>query len=232
MTRVAIHQPNYVPWAGYFHKLAHCDVFIFLDDAQFPKNSFVNRVKIRGDGAPGWLTVPAKPKLGTPIHAVVPGHADWPARHLDRLRNDYRKARHFSAIWPVLEQVYADLPGDNLCAANVTLIQALSERLGLNPEYRLASSIPNQEERRSDDRLIDLVREVGGDIYLSGKGGANYQSPEKFEVSGIALEMTAFSPAPYDQGGLPFEAGLSILDVLFHTGWDGAAGYVRNHADS
>src|SRR3546814_3690829 len=74
---VAIHQPNYLPWLGYFHKIARADVFVFLDDVQFSKNGYTNRVRILGDGAARWLTIPAAVHLGDPIGAVRPARPDW-----------------------------------------------------------------------------------------------------------------------------------------------------------
>lgn len=224
---VAIHQPNYAPWAGYFHKLARADIFIFLDDAQFPKNSYVNRVRILEQGNPVWLTVPAKPRLGAPICAVRPAQTDWPARHLSRLYNAYRTAPAFSAVWGDVESVYKALPAGSLAEGNRMLITGIADRLGLETETRNASSYPNSEDLRADGRLIDLVRRVGGEAYLSGRGGAGYQDPATFRAAGIALEMTDFEAAPYPQAADAFAPGLSILDVVFALGWEEAAAYVR-----
>ena len=76
--KVAIHQPNYLPWMGYFHKMHHADVFIFLDDVQFTKGSHINRVKILSGKGPRWLTVPVvKVKLGQNIIDVRPSSNNW-----------------------------------------------------------------------------------------------------------------------------------------------------------
>jgi len=224
---VGIHQPNYAPWCGYFHKLARSDVFVFLDDAQYPKNSYVNRVKILENGKDVWLTIPAKVSLGTPIHDVTSSQPDWPARHLDRLKNAYKATPCFQIVWPDIEALYASLESTGFAEANRMLICALAEKLGLSPDFRKASDIPNPQGLRSDDRLIDIVLHCGGDRYLSGKGGQSYQDPEKFKAAGIGLEITAFANRGYPQTGEDFVPGLSVLDAVFHLGWNEAAAYIR-----
>jgi len=223
---VAIHQPNYLPWAGYFHKLARADVFVFLDDVQFPKNSYVNRVRILDGGRAVWLTVPAKPKLGTPIGDVVPAQADWPARHLSRLRNAYAGAAAFKVVWLDIEDLYGELAGATLADANRRLIEGVAGRLGLAPRFVAASEFPGKGGVRADARLVELVKAVGGHTYLSGHGGADYQDPAVFETAGVGLEYSDFKPVPYSQTADGFMAGLSIIDAIFNLGWSGAAAHV------
>lgn len=225
---VGIHQPNYAPWCGYFHKMARSDIFVFLDDAQFTKNSYVNRVKILENGKDVWLTIPAKPPLGTPIRKVVCRTPDWPDRHLDRLRNAYRSAPAFRSVWPDVEQMYKSLLSLGFAEANRTLIATLARRLSISTDIRVASDIPNEKSLRSDDRLIDIIRRVDGDGYLSGKGGQSYQDPAKFSKAGIELEITRFVHSEYQQQAAEFHPGLSVLDAAFHLGWDGAADVVHS----
>ncbi len=226
MRKVGIHQPNYLPWAGYFQKMNSSTVFVFLDDAQYPKNSYVNRVKIRAGDDASWLTVPAKPRLGCIIREVVCSQDDWARRHVSRLVNEYGKTPHFDEIWEVLEPIYGKLPTSSLAQANRELIEAIARRLGIGASLYWASDIPNPGMKRSDDRLVEIVQALGGDVYVSGKGGQAYQDPEKFTGSGITLTMTDFVPIEYDRGSAPYIPGLSIVDVLFHTGWERTADYI------
>lgn len=224
MAVVAIHQPNYLPWLGYFHKIALADVFIFLDDAQFSKNSFTNRVQVLGPGGPKWLTVPASVHLGDAINAVRPAAADWPRRHLDTLRNYYGDAAAFREVWPQITEIYASVPNDDLATINRGLVETVSELLGLDCRF-VASSTMGFSELSGDDRLVDLVSAAApGGAYLSGKGGAKYQDPAKFATAGLTLSYTDFEHPTYDQGASTFEAGLSLLDAVFHLGWRRAAG--------
>lgn len=229
---VAIHQPNYAPWLGYFHKIARADAFVFLDDAQFSKNSYINRVQIDGGGTPRWLTVPVRVTLGDSINRVMPAESEWRRRHLDTLRHYYRAAAHFRPMWAALEEIYAGLPAGDIAASNRALILALADRLALCCRFVLASTI-STGGALGDSRLIALVRAVAGEgraVYLSGRGGASYQDAAKFAEAGIALNYSDFVHPTYAQAGPGFLPGLSVIDALFHTGWDGTARMLREAA--
>lgn len=235
---VAIHQPNYAPWLGYFHKLHVADIFVFLDDAQFSKNSYTNRVQILDQGRPAWLTVPAKPSLGTKISDVVPGQSDWPKRHLSRLSNAYRKAPHFREVWPSVEEILGTAPAGNLCASNSHIIAMIADRLSLECRIVRASSYPNSNMLAGGSRLADLIRQTRceGPVYLSGRGGQNYQDEEVFRSSGIELRYTNFECRPYPQIGCAdqtsFVPGLGVFDALLNTGWDATRALVAAEASS
>lgn len=225
MTVVAIHQPNYLPWLGYFHKIAQADVFVFLDDVQFSKNSFTNRVKVMSPGGPKWLTQPVSFHFGDPIGAVRPARPDWAAAHLETLRQYYRKAPAFRAVHEDLAATVGALPGDaDLAAINRALVEAVAGRLGLTCRFVTSSSLALAGDVASDDRLVEIVAAVApGGAYLSGKGGAKYQDPDKFAAAGLGFRYTDFAHPVYDQGRASFEPGLSILDAAYRLGWAGAA---------
>jgi hypothetical protein len=221
---VAVHQPNYAPWLGYFRKMALADRFVFLDDAAFSKGSVTNRVRILENGRPVWLTVPAKPPIGTPIRAVMPSQPDWPVRHLSRLQNAYRAAPAFDAVWPDMTALYDGLAALDLAEANRVLILRLAERIGVSVRWKRASELDPDPESAGDDRLLALIGASGGvTAYLSGRGGAKYQDDAKFDAAGIAVVYNDYTPPAYPQAGTRggFEPGLSILDAVFHVGWDG-----------
>ncbi len=220
---VAIHQPNYAPWLGYFSKIAQADAFVFLDDAQYSKNSYINRAQFDVGGAAKWLTVPVSYGFGDPILAVRPARADWTNAHLDSLRSWYRGAPAYAEVMPWIEATYAALPAHSLAEANMALIQAIAGRLGLACRFHRASEF-GLAALAGDARLAALVSAVGaGAVYLSGSGGAKYQAEETFAAKGVALRYSAFTPRPYDQGHPDFLPGLSVIDALFRVGWRAAA---------
>jgi WbqC-like protein family len=223
MMLVAIHQPNYAPWLGYFHKMAMADVFVFLDDAQFSKGSYTNRVQIGGRGGPRWLTVPVRHAFGAAINAISPAQPEWPRAHLDSLLTAYRDSARFREVWPDVQALYEALPFQSLAAGNSVLVERLAERLGIGTRTLAASSL-DVGSAAGDDRLIAICRQLGNDAsYLSGRGGAKYQDEAKFSAAGIPLQYTDFEQRSYPQGGTAFVAGLSVLDVVFHIGWKGTA---------
>ncbi|MDD9904966.1 MAG: WbqC family protein [Rhodospirillaceae bacterium] len=228
---VAIHQPNYAPWIGYFRKIARASHFVFLDDAAFSKGGVINRVRILDGGEPAWLTVPAKPSLGTPIAAVVAGQSDWPKRHLSRLYNTYRGAAAFSRIWPDVERLYDAVSAERLAAANRRIIEDICAFLEIETVFHNASEFATAQT--GDDRLIALVQAVPGATgYLSGQGGRKYQDETKFAAAGLSLDYSDYDPVPYPQTSPGFTPGLSILDAAFNLGWDGAAALVTGDIGS
>ncbi|MFO0573920.1 MAG: WbqC family protein [Polyangia bacterium] len=231
--RVAIHQPNYVPWCGFFAKLRAADVLVLLDDAQMPRGrSYVSRAQVLGPDGPMWLTVPTHHAADERILDVRIADAGFGRRHLATLRARYGRAPHFAEIFGLLEPIYAAVaaepPGERrLVTLNLRLLTALAAYLELDRPLVRASAlgVPRQQGERGDDRLIALVRAVGGRVYLSGPGGERYQDPAKFAAADLTLELRRYQPVPYDQGR-PFVPGLSLLDPLFRLG-RGAASLLR-----
>ena len=223
MTIVAIHQPNYLPWLGYFAKMASADVFVLLDDVQYSKGSFTNRVQIARAGAPAWLTLPVQHRLGASIRETVIARADWAKAHCDTLKQAYRKAACFRTVWPFVESMLAAAEGA-LADVNTGLIRSIADHLGITARIEMSSSHGLDTDLAADERLSMIVHRIApGATYLSGSGGAKYQSETTFAAHGLTLTYSGFTPTPYDRGGEPFLPGLSILDALFHLGWEGTA---------
>lgn len=219
---VAIHQPNYLPWLGYFSKIMQSDVFVFLDDVPFSKGSYTNRVKI-ADGRDGaWLTLPVRQSLGQKInHVAING--DWRRSHLDRLKQVYGRAPHGRPLLVLLEHAFDQLADPHrLALVNIRLIEILSTAIGLETRFMWASQIGTGGDVAADDRLIEIVGRIDpGGTYLSGKGAQAYQSPEKFHNAGLEFRMTDFSHPEYNQSGQrDFIAGFSIVDVIAAVGLD------------
>lgn len=217
---VAIHQPNYAPWCGYFAKMMHCDVFIFLDDAQMPGGqSFVYRTKIGSEAGPRWLSVPTRYHLGDAISKVHFADYKWSQKHLNTLKGNYAKAPFFKEVWSIIAPLY-EVEASSLSDFNQSMIVALAGYLNIPCKILRSSDLTHAGV--SDDRLITSVLAVGGTCYLSGKGGQNYQDPAKFSAAGIDLDVRAYLPRAYRQiHGEPI-LGLSILDAVFNLGKEAA----------
>ena len=226
MTTVGIHQPNYLPWLGYFHKISRSDVFVFLDDVQFSKNGYCNRVKILQSGKARWISVPVSYEFGEAIDQIQPAQPDWPRRHIDTFRTIYDKAHHFNSVWTSLKEIYDAIPAGGLSQTNRFLIEAIARKLGLFCQFTASSGL-DTENCTGDDRLVQIVKRIAPNgRYLSGSGGAKYQDNAKFDDAGLSLIYSEFEPSDYAQGDGPFVPGLSIVDAAFHLGWEGAASLV------
>lgn len=216
MARIGIHQPNYAPWLGYFAKMASVDVFVFLDNAQMPiGRSYVSRVQVRGRAGAEWMSVPVQRVYGERINAVRVADQVWPRKHLAKLQVNYGRCPFFESVMEVIRPIYEE-PGESLAAFNIRLIRALASYMGLSPCYALSSAIAI--ESTGTERLIEIVRRLGGTTYVSGLGGTHYQDPAAFLSSGICLDVRVYQPVPYKQLQGEFVPGLSALDALFHLG--------------
>lgn len=211
--RVAIHQPNYAPWCGYFAKLAAADLFILLDDVQMPLGrSFVSRTRIQGPAGPRWLSVPvARHSHQSILKVRFAQTGSWPRKHLGALRASYARTPYFREVWDRLEPLY-EAPGHSLALFNQRLIETVARYLGLGQPIIRASDL--NVLGHAGERLIALVLAVGGDVYLSGPGGVRYQNPAHFTAAGVRLEVKAYEPVAFEWGS----SELSILHALFHLG--------------
>lgn len=216
---VAIHQPNFLPWLGYFYKMARCDIFVFLDNIQYTKNSFINRNRIKTPQGKLWLTVPAKVKgrSGQLIRDVeIDNKTDWRNKHLKTLEMNYKKANIFKQVYKNTKEVYFAKDWNNLCAFNVKLLHYALSITNLRKKLVIASEL--KAKGKGTPLLINIVKELGGDTYLSGFGGANYQQENLFRDAGIALVYSDFKHPVYPQLWGEFVPNLSIIDLLFNCG--------------
>ena len=226
--RVAIHQPNFLPWLGYFDKILKSDVFIFLDDVQVPKkgSSWSNRTRILVGGRSQWITVPISRSSGLQcLHEVEVNAINWTKKIEETIRMAYSRAPYFHETMSLLMEIFS-FETQKLSEWNRNAVQTILEHLGKPvPEMRLSSSLGVQSF--STQRLCDLVESVNGTVYLSGNGSSGYLDESLFEKRGISLTFQDFK-----QTGHPhlntFEAhtGLSIVDALMMNGSEVLAGWL------
>jgi hypothetical protein len=219
---VAIHQPNFFPWLGYFDKIRRADVFVLLDDVAYPRagsggmGSWCNRVRLSVQAEARWVTCPLRHMpLGAPIRsAEIDDMQPWRVKLLRTLDANYRKAPQFSVCMGMLEPLI-NAQESNLATFNIRAIKTVAAHLGLSPRFVLQSQL--SESGRATERLISLVKAVGGSAYLSGDGAAGYQRDELFAESGIGLAKLNFHQQAYGDPSR-FIPGLSVIDYLM---WDG-----------
>ncbi|RME84849.1 MAG: hypothetical protein D6771_03960 [Zetaproteobacteria bacterium] len=226
--KVAIHQPNFLPWPGFFHKWRHADCFVLLDTVQFEKNEFQNRNRIKTAHGVRWLTVPVHYRFPMRIVEVkiVPG--PWPRKHRRTIEESYRKAAAFAEVWPTLAPAWDEIPED-LCAFNIRLLRLLGDWLDCRAPLVRASEL-GVDDPDPTQRLVRIVQAVGGTEYLAGAGGRNYMRLELFAEAGIRVRFQQVEVKPYPQCHGAFVPYLSALDLLLNLGRD-AAQYVRKMGD-
>ena len=218
MKTVAIHQPNYLPWAGYFYKMIRCDDFIFGDTVPMSKPSFTSRNRIKAKEGAVWLSVPCSRVVGETLIKDVKCADDWwRPKHLRKIEESYNMTPYFKDYMPRLKEIICS-DETRLAALNIQLIKQIVEWLDISCTFHVASELGHI--RNQNDSIVDLVTRVGGDTYLSGFGGAHYQNADELKKANIDLVYYDFRPPVYPQLWGDFEAGLSVMDLLFNCGPD------------
>jgi hypothetical protein len=220
LTVVAIHQPNYLPWIGYFAKAWHSDVLVLLDTVQFPKRSYVNRVQVKTPRGAAWLSQPviSAGRYFQPIRDVAFAEQEWGQSHLRTLTANYARAPYFQTYVDLLAEVLRE-PGPRLTACNERLIRVVCDVLGIRARIVLASALDVDTDDPTS-RLVRLVQAVGGDTYLSGSGGFSYQDLAVFDAAEVRVMRAPARFPEYPQQWDAFVPGLSIVDLLFNRGPD------------
>jgi hypothetical protein len=212
---ITIHQPDFLPWLGFFDRWSRADLYLILDDVQFLRRGWHNRDRIKTAGGPQWLTVPVrKGKQDQLINEVmIDNDSDWRRKHLAAVRHAYAKAPGFDHVFPALEAVYGR-EHDRLIDLNLDLLEMCRGFLGITTPTALASDTP--VHAASSQRLLELVLRHHGDAYLTGTGSRDYLDESLFLESGVSVQWQKYEPAPYPQLNGPFEAKLSVLDALMN----------------
>lgn len=239
----AIHQPQYLPWIGYFDKMLRSDIFVLLDDVQYKKNEWQNRNKIRipitevrrqksevrrqrsedrSQKTEGWqwLTVPVHYTFGQKINEIlINNETNWGKKHLHSLVMNYSGASYFKDYRDFFEEVYA-LKWEYLWELNIHLIKNISAFLGL--KTKLIKSSELQVERQKTERLVHICRELKADTYLSGKGAMEYLDLNLFKREKIRVIFQDFEHPVYPQMKWEkkndFQPNMSVVDLLFNCG--------------
>jgi hypothetical protein len=221
---VAIHQPNFFPWLGYFNKIAAADVFLVMDNVQFSKTggTWLNRVRLLVGGEPRWATMPVvRSYHGTRLvrEMKIDNAGPWRAKLLKTVEASYRRAPHFAEVFPLVERLVRN-PTDDLTSYNLSAITALVEALGLDSsKLRLGSALG--AEGAATDLLVSMVEAAGGAAYLCGGGAGGYQEDEKFAARGLKLVYQDFAHPTYPQANAgEFVPGLSVIDALMNCGFE------------
>jgi hypothetical protein len=215
--RVAIHQPQYLPWLGYLAKWAAADLFVFLDTVQYEKNGWQNRNRIKTAEGARWLTVPVRVRLGTRIVDVaVDGDQPWAARHWRAIEGAYGEAPYWTSRRATLASLYAE-PWERLAPVAAASAEVLARAFGITTPVRPASSLAVDDDDPTG-RLVALCRALGADTYMAGGHGARYMDAKRFADAGIRVLYQAYAHPVYAQQHGDFVPFLSGLDLLLMHG--------------
>lgn len=215
---LSAHQPAYLPWLGYFDKIARANLFVYLDTVQFEKNSFINRNRIKTPQGEQWLTVPVRVKghMSSTLRELQTDHTQpWRAKHLKSIAMNYSRATHFRRLLPQLETLLGvdELYLVDLCFAQLRI---WLDELGITTPLVRSSELAISSTK--SNLILDMCRHFRATRYLSGTLGRGYLVEEDFRDAGIALEYQEFKHPTYPQLWGKFVPNLSIVDCWMNCG--------------
>jgi hypothetical protein len=212
---VSMHQPNYLPYLGFFQKMAMADLFIFLDVVQLAIGGYTRRVRIRTKEGSDWISIPMvhENRLRAIDQAVLLPDSRWRKKHRNLLMANYDQAPYYD---PGFVDAFYSRPFTRLQELNEDGIFYLMKRLGVGTRTIRASDLAPDRSLRSTDLLVDILTRAGAEVFISGSTGRNYLDGAKFAEAGIQLRFHEFHPRPYPQRWPGFVPFLSAIDLAFN----------------
>lgn len=209
---VSIHQPDYLPWPGFFYKILQSDIFVVLDNVQFKKGGYQNRAKIKTGKGQQWLTIPVDIKGKWPllIKDVEIANGEWTGMHEYKLKTYYPKSYE-------MIKNFCSTSG-KLWASNLILISVLMSILKINKGKFIASHVVSDDIKDPTERLVNICQYCNADTYLSGPSGRKYLDLDMFKKAGIKVLYTEYDTPAYPQKYGDFIGSLSIIDMLENVG--------------
>ncbi|MCX8129599.1 MAG: WbqC family protein [Clostridia bacterium] len=214
---ISMHQPDYIPWLGYFYKINKTDIFVFLDDVQYSNTGMHNRNQIKTPQGKCFLTVPVAYRFGDLINqCITKDELNWKEKHLKTIEMNYKRAPHFKSFFDMFTEVISARYG-NLADMNIEINKKICEYFGIKPRFVRSSELCINTT--GTQRIIDICRLFDADVYYSGRGAMAYQKPEMFRDNGISLVYTDYSPFAYSQLWEGFADSLSVVDYIMNHGF-------------
>jgi len=218
---VVIHQPDFLPYLGFFQRLVKADLYVALDHVQFvngTSRSWMHRDIIKSPRGSQWLSLSVrKAPRDTAINAIDLADFDWKSRNLNLIRQNYKGAPYFDEIFPELEKLYA-MPCSKLCEFTIVSIEMLLRLFDINIPRVNSSSL--QPAGNKNELLVDILTKAEATHYLSGVGARDYFDPAPFFDAGIEVIWQNFTHPVYPQLYNEFIPYLSSIDLLFNCGID------------
>lgn len=235
MKKVAIHQPNFLPWLGFFHKLSKVDTFVIFDHTQAPRGkSWFSRNYIKLNDEKKWLTIPIGRKGNKGLYSIkevtINYENDFTRKHLNLLKHAYGKTVFFDEIYPIIEKIYIK-KYKFLYDFNIDVQKTIADLMQIEPiylsSYELVQKNPFLMDLDGNDLILQLSKLAGADLYISGTGCTDFINPNSFEKEKISFEFQQYICEEYDQIGKSFISHLSTIDALFNIGIENTLNLIK-----
>lgn len=220
--KIAILQPNYIPWKGVFDLINRVEVFVFFDDVQYTAKDWRNRNKIKTKDGDIWLTVPVKTK-GLRDQKICEAHIDttskWQENHYKTIKNAYKNAKFYKEYEYLLEQIYIEHKWELISDLNIFSTKLIADALGISVQWELSSKL-NIEGSKDGERAIKICKALDCNYFINGPASKAFMNASLFEEHKIHLTYIDYEYKEYTQLYKPFNHQVSIFDVLFNCGDD------------
>ena len=212
-----IRQPGYMPNLGFFKKIQSSDIFVFLDDVQFSKDSFDNRNQIKTNFGSEWITVPLnRPVFEKKFNEVsISYKTNWIKEHCNMIFENYKSTPYFSSYWYEIEKIL-NYKHKLLIQLNFELIKYFIKTLDIHTKTVKSSELSITKIKT--ERLIEICLKLSATCYISGIGGKDYLDESLFENAKIKLIYENFVHPKYTQVHGDFIKNMSIIDLLLNEG--------------
>jgi hypothetical protein len=215
---ISIHQPNFIPWLGYFYKIYQSDIFVFLDDVQFSNQGMHNYHYIKTSQGPFRLKIPVRKNFKDNINKVwINDDVDWKEKHLKTFIANYKRSPYFEEVFNDLSLFYND-DFSNLALFNSEMIAFICKKLGIVTRFVNSSDLNIESVR--EQKIIDICIALKGSIYYSGTGAKAYQNEDNFKANGLELRYSSFKVFEYPQLWGDFQSNVTIIDYLMNCGYN------------
>lgn len=212
--KVAIMQPYFLPYIGYFQLIRAVDLFVVYDNIKYTKKGWINRNRLLQNGEAVMFSLPLKADsdfLEVKDRELAPDFRR--ERLLNQIKGAYHRAPYFSVAFPAVEKIVKH-SDSNLFRFLHNSISSTCNYLGISTQLSVSSTIEIDHALKGQDRVLAICKAVGADVYVNPIGGTELYSRDSFGSKGIDLKFLKTTPFEYPQFGDPFVASLSILDVM------------------
>ncbi|AKZ64639.1 WbqC-like protein [Herbaspirillum hiltneri N3] len=229
MTRLAIMQPYFFPYIGYWQLIQAADRFVIYDDVNYINRGWINRNRLLINGEPTLITLPLRQASQNKkiCDIDIAPTAEWLKKMLRMVEVTYKKAPYFNDVFPVIEGVLT-YERSNLADYLAHHLQTMASFMEIETEFVVTSRDYANSQLAAQERIIDIARREQADVYINAQGGKELYDAASFSQVGIDLRFIAMRPLPYPQRGSGFTPYLSIIDALMEVG----PKQIRSHLDA
>lgn len=213
--KLAIMQPYFLPYTGYFQLMAAVDKFVVFDDVNYINRGWINRNHLLLNGKAYTFTLPlchASQNRLICDHELIEDDR-WREKLLRTIEQAYLKAPCYASVAPLVERVI-NYPSRKLEIFLLNSIYEIANYLDLSTNIVKSSRCYSNAEMKGEERILDICKKEGATQYFNAIGGESLYKRANFLANGVGLEFIRSKPFSYSQGNNQFVPCLSILDVL------------------